>query len=66
MDWLININELAPGEQVGSTLLNMAVFAVFIVVTMTLVLRASKSTKSTKDFYTGGSSFTGLHPLRQP
>ena len=59
MDWLININELAPGEQVGSTLLNMAVFAVFIVVTMTLVLRASKSTKSTKDFYTGGSSFTG-------
>ncbi|MBB1019945.1 MULTISPECIES: solute symporter family protein [Dietzia] len=59
MDWLININELAPGEQVGSTLLNMAVFAVFIVITMTLVLRASKSTKSTKDFYTGGSSFTG-------
>lgn len=59
MDWLIPIRELAPDEQVGSTLLNMAVFAVFIVVTMTLVLRASKSTKSTKDFYTGGSSFTG-------
>ncbi|WP_314038522.1 cation acetate symporter [Dietzia sp. CH92] len=59
MDWLINIRELAPGEQVGSTLLNMSVFAVFIVVTMALVLRASKSTKSTKDFYTGGSSFTG-------
>ena len=59
MDWLININELVPGEQVGSTLLNMIVFGVFIVITMTLVLRASKSTKSTKDFYTGGSSFTG-------
>ncbi len=58
-DWLININELTPGETVGSTLLNMVVFAVFIVITMTLVLRASKSTKSTKDFYTGGSSFTG-------
>ena len=48
-----------PGEEVGSTLLNMVVFGIFIVVTMTLVLRASKSTKSTKDFYTGGSSFTG-------
>ncbi|WP_010542116.1 solute symporter family protein [Dietzia alimentaria] len=59
MDWLINIRELAPGEQVGSTALNMVVFGVFIVITMTLVLRASKSTKSTKDFYTGGSSFTG-------
>ena len=59
MDWLINIRELIPGEQVGSTTLNMVVFAVFIVITMTLVLRASKSTKSTKDFYTGGSSFTG-------
>ncbi|AWH94810.1 solute symporter family protein [Dietzia psychralcaliphila] len=58
-DWLININELTPGEQVGSTLLNMVVFGVFIVITMTLVLRASKSTKSTKDFYTGGSTFTG-------
>ncbi|HMT48672.1 cation acetate symporter [uncultured Dietzia sp.] len=58
-DWLININELVPGEQVGSTVLNMVVFGVFIVITMTLVLRASKSTKSTKDFYTGGSSFTG-------
>ena len=59
MDWLLNINELTPGEQVGSTLLNMVVFGIFIVITMTLVLRASKSTKSTKDFYTGGSSFTG-------
>lgn len=59
MDWLLNINELAPGEQVGSTLLNMVVFGIFIVITMTLVLRASKSTKSTKDFYTGGSTFTG-------
>ncbi|NLD86251.1 MAG: cation acetate symporter [Actinomycetales bacterium] len=59
MDWLINIRELTPGEQVGSTALNMIVFAVFIVITMALVLRASKSTKSAKDFYTGGSSFTG-------
>ncbi|MBB1032238.1 cation acetate symporter [Dietzia sp. SLG310A2-38A2] len=58
-DWLIPINDLVPGEQVGSTLLNMVVFGVFIVITMTLVLRASKSTKSTKDFYTGGSTFTG-------
>ena len=59
MEWLLPIRELMPGEEVGSTLLNMVVFGIFIVITMTLVLRASKSTKSTKDFYTGGSSFTG-------
>jgi cation/acetate symporter len=56
---VLALNELAPGAQVGNTTLNMVVFGIFIVVTMALVLRASKSTKSAADFYTGGSSFTG-------
>ena len=59
MTTLLAINELSPGEEVGSTTLNMIVFGVFIVVTMALVLRASKSTKTAADFYTGGSTFTG-------
>ncbi|MFL0580405.1 cation acetate symporter [Dietzia sp. 179-F 9C3 NHS] len=53
------LNDLNPGDEVGSTTLNMIVFGVFIVVTMALVLRASKSTKTAADFYTGGASFTG-------
>ena len=56
---VLAVNELVPGEAVGSTTLNMIVFGVFIVITMALVLRASKTTKSAADFYTGGSSFTG-------
>ena len=53
------LNSLQPGEKVGSTTLNLVVFAVFIAITMGLVLRASRSTKSAADFYTGGSSFSG-------
>jgi len=56
---LLAVKTLSPGEAVGSTTLNMTVFAVFIVITMALVLRAANSTKSAADFYTGGSSFTG-------
>src|SRR5699024_8692454 len=35
------------------------VFVVFIVVTMTVVMRAGKTTSEASDFYTGGASFTG-------
>lgn len=43
----------------GNPILNISVFLVFLVVTMTLVLRAGKSTKEASDFYTGGGSFSG-------
>ena len=46
-------------ESTGNPLLNIAVFVVFIVVTMTVVMRAGKTTKEASDFYTGGASFTG-------
>ncbi|MDO5512439.1 cation acetate symporter [Corynebacterium sp.] len=46
-------------ENTGNPILNIAVFVVFIVVTMTVVMRAGKSTKEASDFYTGGASFTG-------
>ncbi|HJD79696.1 MAG TPA: cation acetate symporter [Corynebacterium pollutisoli] len=46
-------------ENTGNPLLNIAVFVVFIVVTMTVVMRAGKTTKEASDFYTGGASFTG-------
>ncbi|WIM69152.1 solute symporter family protein [Corynebacterium suedekumii] len=50
---------LAQESNTGNPILNIAVFVVFIIVTMTVVLRAGKSTKEASDFYTGGASFTG-------
>ncbi len=44
---------------VGSPTLNIAIFLAFVAVTMTLVLRASKSNKSAADMYTGGAAFSG-------
>jgi cation/acetate symporter len=46
-------------EQVGNTAVNLSIFAGFVVVTMALVLRASKTNKSAADMYTGGASFSG-------
>ena len=48
------------GEKVGSPLLNIVIFAAFVVVTMALVIRASKTTgKSAGDMYTAGAAFSG-------
>jgi len=49
----------AAAEKVGNPALNLAIFAAFVVVTMTLVLRASKTNKSAADMYTGGAAFSG-------
>jgi len=46
-------------EQVGNPALNLAIFAGFVVVTMTLVLRAGKTNRSAADMYTGGAAFSG-------
>ncbi|KHO29832.1 solute symporter family protein [Corynebacterium minutissimum] len=49
----------AAESSAGNPILNIAVFAAFLVVTMYVVLRAGKSTKEASDFYTGGGSFSG-------
>src|SRR5690625_7965975 len=43
----------------GNPILKIAVFLVFLVVTMWLVLRAGKSTSEASAFYTGGGTFSG-------
>lgn len=56
----MTINYLAQeASHVGNPMLNIAVFVIFIVVTMTVVMRAGKTTKEASDFYTGGGSFSG-------
>ena len=47
------------GEATGNPLLNIAIFAAFIVVTLYIVTRAGKTTSESADFYTGGASFSG-------
>lgn len=51
---------LAQGEsQVGNPILNIAIFVAFVVITMGIVIRASRTTKKASDFYTGGGQFSG-------
>ncbi len=49
----------AKPEGVGNPVLNIAIFAVFIIVTLFIVTRAGKTTGESADFYTGGASFSG-------
>jgi len=42
-----------------TTLLNMAIFGLFVAVTMIIVIRASRNNKTAADYYAAGRSFTG-------
>ena len=53
------ITTLAAGTDVGNPILNIAIFVAFVVITMTIVIRASRTTKKASDFYTGGGQFSG-------
>ncbi|MBT0566604.1 cation acetate symporter [Williamsia sp. CHRR-6] len=57
----MNEQILAAGghTDVGSPALNIAIFAAFVVITMAIVIRASRTTKKASDFYTGGGQFSG-------
>ncbi|MEO5781052.1 cation acetate symporter [Arthrobacter sp. PAMC25284] len=50
----VNIEDLKD-----TTFLNMGIFAVFVAVTMVIVLRASRNNKTAADYYAAGRSFTG-------
>lgn len=49
----------AAGTNVGEPWLNMLIFGLFVAVTLVIVLRASKNTKTAADYYAGGRSFSG-------
>ncbi|MBT8160121.1 MULTISPECIES: cation acetate symporter [Arthrobacter] len=42
-----------------TTMLNMGIFALFVLVTMVIVFRASRNNKTAADYYAAGRSFTG-------
>ncbi|MBO9706257.1 MAG: cation acetate symporter, partial [Arthrobacter sp.] len=42
-----------------TTLLNMGIFAAFVLVTLVIVIRASRNNKTAADYYAAGSRITG-------
>ena len=48
-----------PATQVGDPVLNIVIFGAFVVVTLVIVLRASRNNKTAADYYAAGRSFTG-------
>ncbi|NUL43830.1 cation acetate symporter [Cellulosimicrobium funkei] len=59
MNTLPILTASAEGTNVGEPWLNMLIFGLFVAITLVIVLRASKNTKTAADYYAGGRSFTG-------
>ncbi len=56
----MNVPVLAAATvDVGSPALNITIFGLFVVVTLAIVIRASRNNTTAADFYAGGRSFTG-------
>ena len=49
----------AAATSVGSPALNIAIFAAFVIVTLTIVIRIAGGKKSAAQYYTGGAAFSG-------
>jgi cation/acetate symporter len=49
----------ADSGTVGSPTVNIAIFLVFVVITLAIVIRASRNNKTAADYYAGGRAFTG-------
>ncbi len=50
---------LAQGAGVGNPAVNVGMFLIFVTVTLVIVFRASRSSRTAADYYAAGSSFTG-------
>ncbi|WP_205413026.1 solute symporter family protein [Austwickia chelonae] len=46
-------------DTVGNPLLNIGIFALFVVVTLVVVIKIASGKKSASEFYTGGATFSG-------
>src|SRR5437763_3218628 len=50
---------LAAGVEGSSPLLNISIFALFVVITLVIVFRASRNSRTASDYYAAGRNFTG-------
>ncbi|MFB7879030.1 cation acetate symporter [Nocardia sp. NPDC056064] len=53
------MNILAAETTVGSPVANIAIFGLFVAITMVVVIRASRNNASAADYFTGGRGFSG-------
>ena len=54
------MNALMPAQtQVGNSTVNILIFAVFVAITLGIVIRASRNNRTAADYYAGGRAFTG-------
>jgi cation/acetate symporter len=53
------MNVLAASETIGNPIANIGIFGLFVVITLAVVIKASKKNQSADDFFTGGRSFSG-------
>jgi cation/acetate symporter len=51
---------LAAGVEGSNVALNIIIFAVFVAITLVVVFRASRSSRTAVDYYAAGHNFTGL------
>jgi cation/acetate symporter len=51
--------QTAEATTVGSPILNISIFGLFVAITLVIVLRASRNNKTAADYYAAGRSFTG-------
>jgi cation/acetate symporter len=52
--------KFAAGVEGSNTALNIGIFALFVVITLYIVFRASRKSKTAVDYYAAGHSFTGV------
>ncbi len=53
------ITTIAAGVEGSSPLLNISIFGVFVIITLVIVFRASRNSKTASDYYAAGRAFTG-------
>src|SRR4030088_1037618 len=53
------MTHLAAGVEGSSPTLNISIFAVFVAITLVIVFRASRNSKTASDYYAAGRAFTG-------
>ena len=53
------VHTAVESDTVGNPWINISIFVAFVLVTLVVVIRASKSTATAADYYAGGRSFSG-------
>lgn len=62
MSSLSTVSTLLPAataENVGNPILNISIFVIFVIFTLTVVIKVASGKKTAAEYYTGGAAFSG-------